>query len=142
MTEEQILVFALPFRRAIQSMSIEEFPNSNFFLNFPRGCCGDTSHLFAKFLSKRGISTKYVWGINSNDFSHAWLEYDDIIIDLTADQFQEINEEVVITRNRKWYEQFVIQGKYISDFEKFNDYNARRLGAIYKNIIKRLGIIE
>ncbi|MFK7693310.1 transglutaminase domain-containing protein [Paenibacillus sp. HJGM_3] len=137
MTEDKIREHALAFRKTIQLMPLNEFPNSSFFENFPRGCCGDTSHLFAKFLSNKGIQAHYVWGIDKEGRSHAWLEHNCVIIDLTADQFPDIHEEVIVTRNGQWYEQFTIQGKYLSDFEMFNDFNAIRLGQIFSNIMSR-----
>lgn len=134
---EQIKQYGISFRKAIQSMPIDELPSSSFFESFPRGCCGDTSHLFAKYLASKGIESYYVWGLKGNQ-SHAWLEVDDIIIDLTADQFVEVSEEVIVTTNRKWHSQFNVQDKYLSDFENFNDYNATRLTKIYSNISNRI----
>lgn len=138
MTNEQIRQYGLKFRKAIESLTTSEFPQSSFFENFPRGCCGDTSNLFAKYLSKKGIDALYVWGINQNDYSHAWLEYRGVIIDLTADQFPEIHDKVIVSKESDWYKQFTMQGRYKSDFEEFNQYNSQRLGQVYKNIMNRL----
>ncbi|RFB28791.1 transglutaminase domain-containing protein [Brevibacillus sp. VP] len=60
-------------------MPMSEFPKSSYFDKFPRGCCGDTSKLFSKFLSSKGIETFYVWGMR-NGYSHAWVEYEEIIM--------------------------------------------------------------
>ncbi|MGG0793795.1 hypothetical protein ABE137_07285 [Brevibacillus laterosporus] len=135
---DQIREYAVIFRKAIQSMPMSEFPKSLYFDRFPIGCCGDSSKLFSKFLSSKGIKAYYVWGIRDDEYSHAWLEYDDIIIDLTADQFDEVHEEVVVTKNRDWHSQFEIQNKVALDFEEFEEYNAKRLGAIYKNILNKI----
>ncbi|MEW9699069.1 transglutaminase domain-containing protein [Paenibacillus sp. SI8] len=126
------------FRNAIEKLEKSEFSSSTWFENFPRGCCGDTSDLFAKYLLTLGIQTEYVWGINSKRQSHGWLEYEDYIMDLTADQFHEISERVLITREGIWYQQFKGQRRSIHDFEKFSDFNSLRLGKIYGNVIKRL----
>ncbi|MGD8190199.1 hypothetical protein ACQCN2_09470 [Brevibacillus ginsengisoli] len=133
----KIKEYGITFRKVIQTMGIDEFPQSSFFENFPRGCCGDTSDLFAKFLSSHGISTYYVWGLKSEQ-SHAWLEYEDIIIDLTADQFDEIQDEVIVTTERSWHNQFVVQNKRLCDFDEYNNYNANRLRTIYNNILNRI----
>ena len=39
----------------------------------------------------------YVSGM-SGEMSHAWIEYYDYVIDITADQFQEVTEEVLIVQ--------------------------------------------
>ncbi|MFD0680371.1 MULTISPECIES: hypothetical protein [unclassified Paenibacillus] len=137
MIKEQIKNYGVLFRNAIQSMPINEFPKSPFFDNFPTGCCGDTSNLFAKFLSSKGFVASYVWGLRKEQ-SHAWLEYKNIIIDLTADQFPEVKEKVIVTANKAWHYQFRIQKRSIRDFETFEEYNANRLGIIYRNILSRL----
>ena len=36
--------------------------------------------------------------------SHAWLEKDGLIIDITADQFSDIHSEVIITKDHTWHE--------------------------------------
>ncbi|RFB28729.1 hypothetical protein DZB91_21225 [Brevibacillus sp. VP] len=56
---------------------------------------------------------------------------------MTADQFEEVHEEVIVTKNRDWHSQFIIQNKVAHDFEEFNDYNANRLGEIYNNILNK-----
>lgn len=57
---------------------------------FPIGCCGVSSELLATFLWEEGQGVfAYVsgWTINL-DQSHAWLEKEDWIVDVTRDQFQ------------------------------------------------------
>ncbi|GED72596.1 hypothetical protein BRE01_62980 [Brevibacillus reuszeri] len=134
---DQLRDYGGAFRKAIQTMPLSEFPRSSFFERFPRGCCGDTSTLFSKFLQSKGIETHYVWGM-WGEYSHAWLELDDILIDLTADQFDGVTEEVMVTSNRQWHSRFTVHNKKKIDFDNFNEYNATRLRAIYNNIIKRM----
>lgn len=124
MIEDQLKEYGLLFRKTIESMPISEFPQSWWFSNYPKGCCGDTCHLFSKFLKSKDIIVSYVWGMRKEQ-SHAWLEYDDIIIDLTADQFRGVKEKVIITRNKDWHCRFKICNREISDF-------------IYRNIASRL----
>lgn len=56
---------------------------------FPRGCCGSSSEMFGLWLADyRGIASEYVSARDGNA-THAWLVVDDVIIDLTCDQFLE-----------------------------------------------------
>lgn len=136
--KQELFDLCKQFRKSLEMMDISEFPNSTFFRNFPRGCCVDTSNLLAKYLSEHGIKTEHYWGINTSGQSHAWLETMDWIIDITADQFEQIEDTVMITNNRSWHSQFKNQKSTNADFETFNTYNKERLFAIYKNIQKQL----
>jgi hypothetical protein len=136
-TIQSLRELGISFRRAILSIPSEKFINSSWFNNYPRGCCGDTSDLFSKYLNSKGIEVIYVWGFKGEQ-SHAWLEYHDIIIDLTADQFPDVNEEVVITKRRNWYDAIAIQNKSKNDFESYPAYNSVRLRNIYDNILLEL----
>lgn len=122
------------FRLTLEKMGIENFPQSSFFNDFPRGCCGDTSNLLAKYLSEYNISPVYVWGINNNRQSHAWLEYQDWILDITAEQFASIDDKVLVTMDTTWHSQFIEQNREISNFGTYNNYNKNRLSMIYSNI--------
>ncbi|MBC2932935.1 hypothetical protein [Nocardioides sp. zg-1228] len=44
-------------------------------------------------------------GINETGRTHAWLEQDDVIIDITAYQFDDIDEPIIVTTDRTWHEQ-------------------------------------
>lgn len=35
--------------------------------------------------------------------SHAWLEQDGLLVDITADQFDEIDEPVIVTTDSPWH---------------------------------------
>src|ERR1700690_2284647 len=57
---------------------------------FPVGSCGDATLLLGTFLAEQGLGTfTYVLGGRTDDeiegrYTHAWLECDGIIVDLTA----------------------------------------------------------
>ncbi len=118
-------------------MEYDEVPNSEFLLNYPRGCCGDASNLLAKYFRDNDIQCQYVSGMRGQQ-SHAWLECGDLIIDITADQFPEIKDQVLITSDRTWHMKFREQLRPDGDFEKFATYNKFRLTKIYKNIMLRI----
>lgn len=128
---------ALSFRAAIESMITEEFGESTWFSRFPNGCCGDTSELLAKYFDDNGIRVEYVWGMHGNQ-SHAWIEYNDYVVDITSDQFSDIDERVVIKKDKQWYSKFKRQSRRYSNFEVDNKLNKERLSKLYKNITVRI----
>lgn len=76
---------------------------------FPRGACGDTSDLLCEYLKEIGFQN--VWYVSGEcwdpDYqSHAWVEVDGAIVDITADQFPEVSEPVLVTRDRAWHSRF------------------------------------
>lgn len=97
--EKIIFELANKFRNAIEIARDKGcFRHDISFHKFPLGCCGDASDLLAQYLTKHGIDTLNVCGNyyyddpNIGAQSHAWLEYKDIIIDITGDQFKHYPE--------------------------------------------------
>ncbi|MGN0148858.1 MAG: hypothetical protein ACI4C7_01245, partial [Clostridia bacterium] len=70
------------------------------FAYFPQGCCHSTSLALGVWLynmSNKSMKIKCITGEQIDGKSHAWLEYNHLIIDITADQFEDITESVMIT---------------------------------------------
>ena len=83
----EIKKLAIQLRNAIERAKRKgDFPKNDFINKFPRGCCGDASDMLAQYLMDNGISFKCVCGTYC-DQSHEWLEVDNIIVDITSDQF-------------------------------------------------------
>lgn len=79
--------------------------------NFPTGSCCDASTLLGTYLKDNGLGDFYfVKGSRGEEAeleTHYWLEKEDIIVDITADQFAGINEEVIVTStDSKWHKSF------------------------------------
>lgn len=132
--ENDLYKLAVEFRIVFQEAAL---PESSLGGIFPQGLCGTACDMLSKYLEQNGISTAYVFGENSNCITHAWLEYEDLIIDITADQFSEIDEKVVVTRNRCWYEQFNIESrteKY--DFLGVNSIDVHERKTLYNQIVQ------
>ena len=69
---------------------------------FPRGCCGVVSELLGDYLNTQlGLQTEYVCG-EKDGGSHAWLELDGIVIDITGDQFDG-RPPVYVAAKDAWY---------------------------------------
>lgn len=99
--KNEIYNIAISFRTAIiKAKQNEEFTNKDRMFNFPSGCCDDSCDLLAYYLhDKYQIHVKQVNGVyRDNDFynttNHSWLTANDIIIDITADQFPSLIEYV------------------------------------------------
>lgn len=106
---------------------------------FPNGSCGDTSLLLGVHLKKHGYSTNYVCGTKiDGDEPHAWLEYKDIIIDITAYQFPEIQEKVIVTNKSKWHNNFEVDANDIhnSDIDEYDEVTKAMIKENYKIIIE------
>lgn len=119
MTELEIRLHAKAFREAI----IKAGKGALITLdNFPTGSCGDASILLATYLEELGYgSFDYVCG-SRNGHSHAWLEKDGLIVDITADQFPEIKKMVFVGNEHRWHDEFC------EDLERYkvsiNDYDS------------------
>src|SRR6187399_769363 len=89
---------ATRFRAAIERCAREALPTT--FDNFPRGSCGDVTPLLGTFLADQGLGAftymlgERVGGVRYQ--SHAWLEVEGAIVDITADQFGELMEPVMV----------------------------------------------
>ncbi len=100
MSPETLRSIGLEFRRAVGVAA----PFDQTFARlkrFPRGCCKDASFILARILdTEYGIAdTEYVWGITDSESgsdTHGWLEVNGPIMDVTADQFPDINEPVLV----------------------------------------------
>lgn len=84
-----------------------------FSTGFPAGCCGDATDLVGLYLLKYyGLESEYICGHGLGDNSnqtHAWLMCQGHIIDITADQFNDIGYElpsVIIEKQSPFHELF------------------------------------
>jgi len=99
---------ASKFRRAIEA-SDQEILRPVFHGKFPRGACGDASDLLATYLYEQGVGHfEYVLACrgsadNGTLRQHAWLEQDGLIVDITADQFQDAPKAVIVSANSDWH---------------------------------------
>lgn len=96
---QEISSIIVPFRKAIVNALLNrEFSRKDRMSNFPYGCCDDYCDLLAYYLYDRfQINTNQINGVYRDSIpeeitNHAWLLLDDIIIDITADQFSSLIE--------------------------------------------------
>ena len=132
----RIRELAAKFRFAILKVNPERLTIT--MRNFPVGSCGDASLLLAKFLQEKGYSgITYVCGWKNRQ-SHAWLEVDDVVIDITADQFRDDMEPVIVTQDRSWHSQFEEDFRHPADFDTYDAHTRASLCGAYLQIISAL----
>jgi hypothetical protein len=104
--------------------------------NFPHGACGDAALLLAKYLQEKEYGNfDYVLG-EREGCSHAWLQRESLIIDITADQFDDQQAAVIVTVDHSWHSLFNGETQNIADFEIYDPYTVSELRRAY-NAIKR-----
>ncbi|HDL6593720.1 TPA: hypothetical protein PXO57_000389 [Yersinia enterocolitica] len=115
--------FCTDVREALENACSERINNEITSLHqcaFPKGCCGDASDILAYLIFKEfrvlslrrsGVYMDYlISDVRLKDKNnHAWIVLDGIIIDLTADQFNNQgfnNPKVMITQNEDFHRLF------------------------------------
>ena len=108
--------------------------------DFPNGACGDASYILAKYLEENRCGQfDYVAGKRWPKFySHAWLEQNGVIVDITADQFEGVNSEVIVTSDRSWHLQFEEDDRHVADFERFDENTVSNFRASYKQVLNKI----
>lgn len=95
MEYDQLFIDVKRFRSAIEDYKNSDFSanDSNFKNSFPSGQCQNSSLLLAAWLrSEDYLNVEVVSGDNSfggNADTHAWVCVGEVVVDITADQFDE-----------------------------------------------------
>lgn len=117
--EDRILTLATEFRDLIERCDKHDLlPTMH---SFPRGCCGDASILLARYLADHGEpGFLYVCGERRKQEggygSHGWLQRDRLIVDITADQFGEIDQHVIVTDRSAWHDALHCSRHHLADY--------------------------
>ncbi|MFT7371843.1 MAG: hypothetical protein ACI9T9_000522 [Oleiphilaceae bacterium] len=106
--QNQIRAVAEAVRKVIQSIPIDDrYPGLK---RFPSGACGDASVILGQYLIETlNIDLDYYSGSLIGEAiltSHAWLQNDEFIVDITADQFDGIDIKTWVTINSNWHKRF------------------------------------
>lgn len=140
MTETNISVLvehATRFQQAILNSDLKQLPIS--LQRFPFGSCGDTSPLLGEYFFQSNLGQfDYVSGVNRTHGSHAWIEQNGIIVDITAYQFPEVIIPVIVTESREWHRRFKHSSKGPARIEVYDPITTRMLTRAYQTISKLL----
>lgn len=112
------------------------------FENFPSGACGDTTPLLGTYLIEQGFETFMYASGNKGNTTHAWLQLNSIVIDITADQFPEISEKVIVSENSAWHKTFRGQLRHVADYRIYEPRPKSLFEKQYKIITEHLNCLE
>lgn len=146
MTEEELRIIATDFRQAIEESDLSEKSigrEANIRVgDFPYAACSEISTVFGIVLTEKynlkplEVKIANIEGLEDEFGTHHWLEHDDIIIDVTADQFDVVDEKVIVSTDSEFHKKYT---KNISTYQdKFvleNDFDW--IKPIYDEIVPR-----
>lgn len=116
----ELLRLCTNFREMILSLDQKNKPS--VLKDFPIGSCGITCILLSQYIEdntkKRCL---YVAGEKSDGFSHAWLVVGKFIVDITADQFLDCSQQVIVTKNSMWHKQFKKINSHIVNIDAYQE---------------------
>jgi hypothetical protein len=95
---------ATNFRNAI--IEVKDSSPLESLRKFPVGACGDAALLLGHHLNDLGYEHVLRISGYKGDQSHAWVQIKGLIIDITAYQYGDIDEEVIVTNDDKWHREF------------------------------------
>jgi hypothetical protein len=134
---------AVRFRRAIEQ--VPEAQRLITMQKFPRDSCGDASLLLGAYFVDVGIKGfRYICGERgSHDAgtwtTHAWLQRGPLVVDITADQFDDAPARVIVEENSAWHEQFELDDPSASDYREWSGPGTYDLPRMYGCILANLG---
>lgn len=140
---EQIERIATAFRTAVLQLNKSTWPVC--LQQFPTGACGDASLLLGTLLEERGQGQfEYICGIRSESISghpapsHAWLELGGLIVDVTADQFDEVSDSVIVSVNSGWHRSWIVESKAPANFRHYDPHTVASLQSVYDQIVRSM----
>lgn len=138
--KDNLTKIAARFRAAIEKCDTTALPCIGLH-NFPRGACGDAALLLAEYLQENKCGEfNYVLG-ERKGYSHAWLQRASLIVDITADQFEDQEAAIIVTEDHTWHSQFKGKVQNVADFRKYKpDSFVSEMERTYKAILEKVEI--
>lgn len=119
MNESNIYLLASHFRETFEQIELsQEVIGEEAFLRmkeFPDGTCSEVCTVVGVYFTEElGLAplAERVAQIEEGERwfgTHQWLEYDGIIVDITADQFSMVEEPVIVSRQSTFHEHYANQ---------------------------------
>ena len=134
--QTQLRQIAEAVRKVIENVPLKERVVG--LQHFPNGSCGDASAILGQYLADSlNIDFDYCCGFldeGANRVSHAWLQNDDFIIDITADQFADIDIKIWVTLKSKWHVKWFGKKQSKATFEFYDKGALMPLEPFYQKI--------
>jgi len=131
-------------REALERMPQQRRPIT--LANFPSGSCGDTCLVVGTYLHEvYGLPMfDYVCGERGSQednswTSHAWLQKDDLIVDITADQFPDGPGKVIVAEQSLWHQQFETEVQHSASLRLYEPQQVHELLRVYSWLSESLG---
>jgi hypothetical protein len=91
--------------------------------------------LLAKYLEENGFGIfHYMLGCRAG-CSHAWLQQGSLIVDITADQFGDVGEQVIVTTWSPWHIGFNGEVEHVADYKIYDENTRAMLGGAYHLVL-------
>jgi hypothetical protein len=137
---EEIRQLAFAVRTGIENST---FAWPQFWSQFPRGACGDASLILGAVLDDSAhTGFEYICGVVDNSDgtspSHAWLQRGDLIVDITADQFPDVADSVIVSTDSWWHRKWRVSQRSPGDLKKYPIEQVAELYRLYGAVLKKL----
>jgi hypothetical protein len=129
-------------RHALANLPKDDWPDH--WRSFPGGTCADTSLVLCAFLADAGFDGFELMlcerGSQADDTysSHAWLQRDRLVVDITADQFADGPGPVVVAEDPEWHRGFRVVSKDAGDFREYPPRDVAPARDLYARLKARL----
>lgn len=134
--EEEIASIVYAFRAALETLASQgKLPNT--MKAFPAGCCGITSVLLGDYLNSRFDLKIEMVSADRDPDTHAWLDYNGIVIDITADQFKD-RPAIYLDKPDSWYCTWSVDLRNIAQHTPTGNYPGER--KVLENILEIAGL--
>jgi len=133
MSEDIIEEEVIKARKIFEQYSVNI--SKAYFGSFPNRTCGDVCEILARWLSHKGVDNLTVACGEREGQSHAWLEVNDLIIDITSDQFEDGVGPIFVSTDSTFHDSFLGKIYYqprrksclMDSYNKFKNYMVNTL---------------
>ena len=147
MPHEHIAKLARQMRVAIEALPREALPLT--MASFPAGSCGDASLLLGAYFFKDSgvLGFEYICGDRGSQqdntwTSHAWLSNGKLIVDITADQFEDAPSDIIVAKHSLWHATFATETGQSSDFRDWSGPGVGHQHSMYRVLRPSLFVAE
>jgi hypothetical protein len=137
---------AVAMRRAIERAPLGRY--DAIMHSFPHSCCKVASQMLARYLAThaRVPLVQFVSGRRHGEpycsggwQAHVWVEAGGVVIDITADQYDEMTHPVIAMPSSDWHETFQVRSRIpYGEMMQMDGSYARRFERMYREVTARM----
>jgi hypothetical protein len=115
----------------------------HFWHGFPGGACSEASLVLGAILDDAGHGGfECAWGEivkpDGTRPSHGWLQRGDLIVDITADQFDDVTESIIVSRDSAWHRKWRVVTMSPGDLKEHKIREVAELYTLYHEVNRLL----